>query len=232
MFIFEFAGDLNFRQSMVTEHAIRAVLERKLNYSIHHDVIDESYYVPQRRERTYIVGFDRRRLRNSSMFFAFPPTPPKRPSLRSYLEQKPDPSYTVSREDWKRLQAMRSPCPRNDDGQQPIDLNEVVLGAMPVLSADEGRASSANLIRLGPRRGLRRLTPVEYARLAGFEDKVSTREEIMGSDDLAYSQFANATIPAVAEAVAAEGLRVFDRARRATTNGLALHASRRSVRRP
>jgi DNA (cytosine-5)-methyltransferase 1 len=64
----------------------------ELGYKVTHKVIDGKYYVPQHRERTYIVGFDRKMVPDD-FEFQFPEPektvkPDKMPKLKDILEKK------------------------------------------------------------------------------------------------------------------------------------------------
>lgn len=180
----------------------------ELDYWVFHRVIDASAWVPQHRERIYIVCFDRRTFRDRPAF-AFP-SPPKGPPprLRDILERRPDPGYTLSDRLWRYLQAYaeRHRARGNGFGFSLADPN----GVTRTLSARYYKDGSEILI---PRRGHnpRRLTPRECARLMGFEDHLP----LVVSDTQAWRQFGNAVVPKVVEAIGRQIVRVL-RQQRAT----------------
>lgn len=188
----------------------RVILDtlEELDYWVFHRVIDASAWVPQHRERIYIVCFDRRTFQDRPAFaFPSPPNGPP-PRLRDILERRPDPKYTLSDRLWGYLQAYaeRHRARGNGFGFSLADPN----GVTRTLSARYYKDGSEILI---PRRGQnpRRLTPRECARLMGFEDDLP----LVVSDTQAWRQFGNAVVPKVVEAIGRQIVRVL-RQRRAT----------------
>jgi|ERR1051326_3219802 DNA (cytosine-5)-methyltransferase 1 len=177
-----------------TWQVIRETLE-ELEYIVFSKVIDAVHYVPQHRERIYIICFDKRIFGNS-LPFEFPPLPPieNRQTLREILEQNPDSRYTLSDHLWRYLQeyAERHRAKGNGFGFGLVDLD----GVTRTLSARYYKDGSEILIPQR-RKNPRRLTPRECARLMGFPDFLP----IVVSDTQAYRQFGNAIVPKVAEAV-------------------------------
>jgi len=177
-----------------TWRVIRETLE-ELDYKVFSKVIDAVHYVPQHRERIYIVCFDKRVFGNNPPF-EFPPLPPIEdcPTLREILEDAPDSRYTLSDHLWRYLQeyAERHRAKGNGFGFGLVDLD----GVTRTLSARYYKDGSEILIPQR-RKNPRRLTPRECARLMGFPDSLP----IVVSDTQAYRQFGNAIVPKVAEAV-------------------------------
>jgi DNA (cytosine-5)-methyltransferase 1 len=174
---------------------IKETLE-ELEYTVFHKVIDAAAWVPQHRERVYLVCFDKRVFGENPPFaFPEPPAAP-RPRLRDILEPKVAPAYTLTDHLWKYLQeyAERHRAKGNGFGFGLADLD----GITRTLSARYFKDGSEILI---PQRGKnpRRLTPKECARLLGFDEQY--QNNIVVSDTQAYRQFGNAIVPKVAEAV-------------------------------
>ncbi len=168
---------------------------RKLEYRVHAQVLDAAHWVPQHRERIFIVCFDKR-VFGENPPFEFPPAPDgNKPKISSILEANPDPKYTLSDHLWKYLQdyAKKHKEKGNGFGFGLVDLD----GVSRTLSARYFKDGSEILI---PQEGKnpRRLTPRECARLMGFPDDLP----ISVSDTQAYKQFGNAVVPPVAQAVA------------------------------
>ncbi len=174
----------------------------ELRYKVFHKVIDAAAYVPQHRERVFIVAF------NKDVFgeappFAFPPAPEKkRPTLRSILDPNPPDKYTLSNHLWTYLQdyAKRHAAKGNGFGFGLADLD----GVTRTLSARYFKVGSEILI---PQRGKnpRRLTPQECARLMGYDDK---KYKVVVSDTQAYRQIGNSLCPLIVEDVAKEVTKV------------------------
>jgi DNA (cytosine-5)-methyltransferase 1 len=182
-----------------TWRVINQTLE-ELQYKVFHKVIDASAWVPQHRERIYIVCFDKRVYGDNPPFvFPKPPEGP-RPKLRDILEPAPDRKYTLTSHLWQYLQdyAERQKAKGNGFGFGLADLD----GITRTLSARYYKDGSEILIPQTRSRNPRRLTPKECARLMGFDEKY--QNNIVVSDTQAYRQFGNAIVPKVAEAVIAE----------------------------
>jgi DNA (cytosine-5)-methyltransferase 1 len=183
-----------------TWKVIKSTLEG-LEYTIFTQVVDAAGWVPQHRERIFIIGFDKH-IFGEHVEFKFP-TPPsgEPPKFRSILEPKPDPKYTLTDHLWKYLQkyAAKHAKAGNGFGYGLADLD----GVSRTISARYYKDGSEILI---PQRDKnpRRLTNREAAKLMGFDPD---KYEIVVSDTQAYRQFGNAVVPPVAAAVAREIVR-------------------------
>ena len=166
---------------------------KKLRYSIHFEVLDGKYFVPQHRERIVIVGFDNDRYRGEDKF-EFPTMPEDTHAIEDILEPNPDPKYTLSDKLWKYLQdyAAKHKAQGNGFGFGLVNLD----GITRTLSARYYKDGSEVLI---PQDGQnpRRLTPRECARLQGFPDDFL----IPVSDTQAYKQFGNSVVRPLMETV-------------------------------
>lgn len=183
-----------------TWKVIKSSLEG-LEYSVFFKVIDAAAYVPQHRERIFIVGFDKHVFGDSPPFEF--PVPPKgqRPLLKDILEPNPDGKYTLTNHLWNYLQeyAKRHKEKGNGFGFGIADPNKVSR----TLSARYYKDGSEILIAQKGKNP-RRITPREAARLMGFPEELP----IVVSDTQAYRQFGNALCPLVAEAVAKQVAKV------------------------
>lgn len=187
---------------------------RELEYDVHAAIIDAAGWVPQHRERIYIVGFDQH-VFGPRVAFKFPIPPKERPKLGSILESKPDPKYTLTDHLWNYLQAYARKHQAKGNGfgfglAKPD-------GIARTLSARYFKDGSEILI---PQEGLnpRRLTPRECQRLMGFDDRL----RITVSDTQAYKQFGNAVVPKVVEDVARQILKVMSKQLVSRKNGCLL----------
>ena len=201
-----------------TWKTIRETLE-ELRYWLFDKVIDAAYWVPQHRERVYIICFDKEVFRNEPPPFLFPTPPSDRPKLRDILEKKPDPKYTLTDHLWNYLQkyAEHHKAKGNGFGFGLGDPN----GITRTLSARYYKDGSEILIAQTGKNP-RRLTPLECQRLMGFDEK-----SIVVSDTQAYRQFGNAVVPKVAEAVGKQVLAVLKWHLTRTENGCLLKAPTR-----
>jgi DNA (cytosine-5)-methyltransferase 1 len=181
---------------------IRETLE-ELGYWVFSAVVDAARWVPQHRERVYIVCFDRE-VFPVSPAFRFPPEDGCHPKLSHILDPAPPPKYTLSPHLWKYLQdyAAKHRAKGNGFGFGIADPD----GITRTLSARYYKDGSEILISQGSRRPPRRLTPRECARLMGFD--AWCEDKIVVSDTQAYRQFGNAVSPKVIEAIGREILKV------------------------
>jgi DNA (cytosine-5)-methyltransferase 1 len=171
----------------------------ELGYAVFYKIIDASHWVPQHRERIFIVCFDKKLFGDASGF-SFPIDSRKNPKLTDILEKTPDPKYTLTPHLWRYLQdyAKKHKEKGNGFGFGMPDLK----GISRTLSARYYKDGSEILIMQGAGKIPRRLTPRECARLMGFPDKY----KIVVSDTQAYRQFGNALVPPIAEAVGRQAL--------------------------
>ena len=162
----------------------------ELGYSIHYQVLDGKYFVPQHRERIIIVGFNNKVFKGKENF-QFPTLPKATAKIKDILDKKIDPKYTLSDKLWAYLQmyAAKHKAQGNGFGFGLTDLE----GISRTISARYYKDGSEILI---PQKGInpRRLTPRECARLQGFPNDFI----IPVSDNQAYKQFGNSvTVPLI-----------------------------------
>lgn len=166
-------------------------------YIVHSRIVDAAAWVPQHRERIFIVCFNQD-VFGSNPAFEFPTPPSTRARFRDILEPNPDPKYTLTDHLWKYLQAYaeKHRAAGNGFGFGLADLD----GVSRTLSARYYKDGSEILIA---QRGKnpRRLTLVEAARLMGYGELVRSREDIPVSDTQAYRQFGNSVVPLMVEAI-------------------------------
>lgn len=173
------------------------VLENELGYRVSYRVVSSSQWVPQRRERIFVVGF---REETSFTFDKLVIPPGKGPKLRSILQPHDtvDPKYTLTAHLWKYLRDYKKKhaAKGNGFGYSVFGPNDVAR----TLSARYFKDGSEVLIDQ-PGRRPRRLTPRECARLMGFD--ANEREFLIPvSDTQAYKQFGNAVVVPVVRTVA------------------------------
>ncbi len=167
---------------------------KELGYHIFARVLDAAPYVPQHRERLFIVGFDKKIFRKEPEF-EFPAPPKKKPALSSILQRKVERKYILSDHLWKYLQdyAEKHRQKGNGFGYGLFEGKDIAR----TLSARYYKDGSEILIRV-PDSNPRRLTPRECARLMGYDDDF----KIPVSDTQAYKQFGNSVAVPVVSAVA------------------------------
>ena len=170
---------------------------QKRRYAVHAEILDARHWVPQHRERIFIVGLNRDHFGDAATF-EFPKPPPERSkNFRDILEENPPAKYTLSDHLWGYLQAYAEKHRKKGNG---FGFGIADMGGVSrTLSARYYKDGSEVLIEQ-PGNNPRRLTPREAARLMGFPDHLP----IVVSDTQAYKQFGNALVPEVAEAVASQ----------------------------
>lgn len=197
-FVLENVKNLERHDRGQTFATIMNVLTNELGYHVQARVIGSQPWVPQKRERIFIVGF-----RNPTAFdFDALKLPDTRPTLSSILDRNEDvdPKYTLTQHLWDYLKAYKAKheAAGNGFGYGLFGPNDVAR----TLSARYYKDGSEILIAQGRGRP-RRLTPKECARLMGFE--TPEREWIIPkgvSDTQAYRQFGNAVVVPVVEFIA------------------------------
>ncbi|MCB1220990.1 MAG: DNA (cytosine-5-)-methyltransferase [Planctomycetales bacterium] len=174
---------------VIEEHLIAA------NYTPFSRIIDAKYWVPQHRERIFIVCFDNERF-GMDPGFEFPEEPSE-PAMKfgDILEKGVDPKYILSDHLWQYLQdyADKHRAAGNGFGFGIADPK----GISRTISARYHKDGSEILIGRGKGKNPRRLTPREACRLMGFPDD---KPQVV-SDTQAYRQFGNAVVPLAVEHV-------------------------------
>ena len=204
-FVLENVKNLVSHDGGKTFSVIRRTLQEELGYNIDWRVVSAAPYVPQKRERIFIVGMVEQ--------FSFEwPTKSKNegPTMRDILHPqdgselpeppytrgsrgKVDPRYVLSENLWNYLRgyAAKHRAQGNGFGFGLVGPDDVAR----TLSARYHKDGSEILIKRG-RGNPRRLTPREAARLMGFP----ADWRIPVSDTQAYRQFGNSVVvPLVSE---------------------------------
>lgn len=212
-FILENVKNLRSHDQGRTYQRIRETLVDTLGYSIATRVIDAKAFVPQHRERIFIVGFReptafsfddlaipdvRCAPRLDSILHSEDGTEDAEPPYTEGPMAKVSKRYVLTDHLWTYLQnyAAKHQAKGNGFGFGLVGRRDVSR----TLSARYFKDGSEILIRRG-RGNPRRLTPRECARLMGFDRKGRT-QVIPVSDTQAYRQFGNSVVVPVVEAVA------------------------------
>lgn len=196
-FLLENVKNLASHDGGKTFRVIKGSLE-ELGYKIFCKVVDARNWVPQHRERIFIVGFDKE-VYGDEIDFHFPE--PKKgqsqPKLDTILDKNSeiDPRYTLSDKLYKYLDDYRKKhqAAGNGFGYSLFGPD----GVARTLSARYHKDGSEILIKNG-RKNPRRLTPRECARLMGYPES----HKITVSDTQAYRQFGNSVVVPVVTAIA------------------------------
>lgn len=170
--------------------AILSALE-EIGYAVVYAVLNADGWVPQDRQRVYIVCFNLDYFNfMSPALFVFPPLPEARPVLRDILETEVPEKYTLTPGLWTWLQNHRERNKANgrNFGYRFADLDGKG-GTLPRVYYKDGHS-----ILIPQAGGIpRKLTPREAARYMGFPDWFV----LDTSDRRAYEQLGNAVCPPV-----------------------------------
>ena len=209
-FLLENVKNLTSHDKGKTFKVIQQTLEDKLGYKIFCKVIDANGFVPQHRQRIFIVGF-RENVPFSWDDFTHPGKGAKKLKYILHPEdgtEKEEPPYTqgkqaeisedfiISKKLWTYLKDYKKKHEEKGNG----------FGFGLVTDSDTSRTLSARyhkdgseiLISRGARKNPRRLTPRECARLMGYPDSLT----IPVSNTQAYRQFGNSVVVPVIEEIA------------------------------
>lgn len=213
-FLLENVKNLKSHDKGRTFDIIMKTLQEDLGYQVQTRIIDARSWVPQHRERIFLVGF----LEGNEFDFGGMslPDPAANPRLSSILHPEDGSEgadmqfasgakgkildrYTLSDHLWGYLQAYAEKHREkgNGFGFGLFGPNDVAR----TLSARYHKDGSEILVKQ-KRKNPRRLTPRECARLMGFEKPGEHEFRITVSDTQAYRQFGNAVVVPVVEAVA------------------------------
>ena len=211
-FLLENVRNLTSHDKGRTFQVIKDTLTKDLGYHIDWKIIDAKGWVPQHRERIFIVGF--KEPTNFSFEKMNIKNPEKGPRLSQILhpedgseaddfqfidkEGKVHPRYTLTPKLWDYLQAYsaKHKAKGNGFGFGLVGPDDIAR----TLSARYYKDGSEILIKQ-PRKRPRRLTPRECARLMGFEAPGKSKFRIEVSDTQAYRQFGNAVVVPVVKAI-------------------------------
>ena len=161
-------------------------------------IVDGQHFVPQHRERIFIVGFRR----DTGFTWSDLYVPVEGPSMGSILEPEKsvDKKYVLSQKLWSYLKnyAAKHKAKGNGFGYGLVGPDSVAR----TLSARYYKDGSEILVDRGGRRNPRRLTPLECARLMGYVEPRESDFVIPVSDTQAYKQFGNSVVAPVIEEIA------------------------------
>jgi len=218
-FLLENVKNLKSHNKGDTFSTIIGALENELGYHVTTAVIDAKGYVPQHRERIFIVGFrEKSDFDISKMEFRDPTAGPKLDTILHSPAEVPEEhytllvdepgsneasrvnsKYTLSDKLWNYLQGYAEKHKAKGNG----------FGFGLCGPEDTARTLSARYYKDGSEiliaqegRNPRRLTPRECARLMGFDQPGRPPMKIPVSDTRAYKQFGNAVAVPVIQDIA------------------------------
>lgn len=218
-FLLENVKNLKSHNRGDTFETIKGALENDLGYHVSTVIIDAKGYVPQHRERIFIVGFrEETKFDISKLKFLDPKSGPRLDSILHAPHEVPEelftlpaieagsneasfvnPKYTLSDKLWNYLQGYAAKHKAAGNG----------FGFGLCGPDDTARTLSARYYKDGSEiliaqegRNPRRLTPRECARLMGFDQAGRSAMKIPVSDTRVYKQFGNAVAVPVIEDIA------------------------------
>lgn len=193
-----------------TFRVILQTLQDELGYEVHYQFIDGQHFVPQHRERIFVVGFKEKtdfswdnlqlpEKGHAKLSSILHPEDGSEPAEEPYTVgklAKVNSKYTLTPKLWDYLQAYAEKHRKagNGFGFGLVDGNNIAR----TLSARYYKDGSEILVSQGAKKRPRRLTPRECARLMGFPDNFI----IPVSDTQAYRQFGNSIVVPVVREVA------------------------------
>lgn len=187
-----------------TFRVIKETLEG-LDYSFDKMVIDGSAFVPQHRERTFMIGFDKLRFGNDIRFdFGTIRYPAEKTAVKAILQAEVPEKYTLTDHLWNYLNeyAKKHKEKGNGFGFGLVNPESVTR----TISARYHKDGSEILIPQ-PGQNPRRLTPQEAAALQGYPIyPINTKNKkkslrIPVSDTQAYRQFGNSVVMPLIQAI-------------------------------
>jgi len=214
-FLLENVKNLMSHDKGNTFKVIERTLKEELDYNVQVRVIDAKAFVPQHRERIFIVGFrDENNFDFDNLVIPSAETGPRMGAIlhpedgaeladghfTEGVKGQVSDKYTLSDKLWLYLQnyAAKHKAKGNGFGFGLVDRDSVAR----TLSARYYKDGSEILVSQGTHKNPRRLTPRECARLMGFDAWDGSDFKIPVSDTQAYKQFGNAVAVPVVEAVA------------------------------
>jgi DNA (cytosine-5)-methyltransferase 1 len=169
-----------------------------LGYHIKVKILNSAKYgnVPQNRERVYIVGFKNKK---SFDHFEFPEQIKLTKKIKDILEKDVDDKYYYNQH--PMYKELKENIKRDDTVYQwrRIYVRENKSGFCPTLTANMGMGGH-NVPLIKDKKGIRKLTPRECARLQGYPESYKLPKDL--SDSRLYKQFGNSVTVAVIEKVA------------------------------
>ncbi|MBT3311745.1 MAG: DNA (cytosine-5-)-methyltransferase [Desulfobacteraceae bacterium] len=189
-----------------TFEIIMKSLEEDLGYIVNHDVVDGGNWVPQHRERVYIVGYNPEKIEITKEEINISLKPKggyKYPLLRDIIKNKVEEKYTLGPGTWATLERHKKHHEEVGNGfgygliNRPIKKDTVTR----TMSQRYHKDGAEILIEQKSKPRPRRLTPTEALQLMGFDpDKFF----FPVSDTQAYRQIGNSVVVPAVKATAKE----------------------------
>ncbi len=188
-----------------TFEVIRRTLEDELGYAIQWRVVDGSRWVPQSRQRVFIIGYDPEQVDITKDEIVVPLSPPdgfKKRQLCDIIKKVALPNYTLGPGTWAALERHRAHHANAGNGFG-YGLHRVPIAKDSVARTISARyhKDGAEILIEQPGARPRRLMVEEAMQLQGYDPK---RFIFPVSDAQAYRQIGNSVIVPVVTACAVE----------------------------
>ena len=202
-FLLENVKNLTLHDHGKTFETIKTTLEQ-LGYAVTPVLFKaKDFGVPQNRERIYIIGFNKKKVKNYKDFVT--PVPPcPETHVGDILEKNVNEKYTISDALWEGHQRRKAEHKLKGNGFGYTLFNET-SPYTNTISARYYKDGSEILIEQ-PGKNPRKLTPRECARLQGFPEEFI----IPVSDTQAYKEFGNSVAVPVIHAIAEEIIKILE----------------------
>ncbi|MCF7848535.1 MAG: DNA (cytosine-5-)-methyltransferase [Kiritimatiellales bacterium] len=211
-FFLENVKNLLTHDSRQTFEVIRRTLEDDLSYVVNWKIVDAAAWVPQHRERLFIVGYDPKQIDGISKADINIPGKPRcgyrYPKLNKIIQSNVDPKHILGPGTWATLERHKANHAAKGNGFG-YGLHPVPIAADSVtrtISARYHKDGAEVLIGTGGDRP-RRLTVEEAQQLQGYDPK---RFRFPVSDTQAYRQIGNSVAVPAIKAVANEIVKVLE----------------------
>ena len=202
-FLLENVKNLLGHDNGKTFSVIKTTLE-EMDYAVFYKVFAaKDFGVPQNRERIYIVGFDKKEVKNYNTF-SYPLPPMTKTCVGDILEKNVDDKYTLSDALWQGHQRRKTDNAAAGKGFG-YGLFNSKSPYTNTISARYYKDGSEILIEQKGKNP-RKITPKEASRLQGFPEEFI----IPVSDTQAYKQFGNSVAVPVIHAIAENMIQVLD----------------------
>jgi len=203
-FLLENVKNLKSHDSGKTFRIIEETL-KNLGYYIKYKVLNSMEYgnIPQNRERIYIVGF---RNKNYTDKFSFPDPVKLTKKITDLLEKNvPEKYYYNGKPLFEKLKNFIKEEGKVYQWRRQY-VRENKSGVCPTLTANMGTGGH-NVPIIKDKKGIRKLTPLECARIQGFPENYILPKI---ADSALYKQFGNSVSVPVLEAVAKQMMKAME----------------------
>ncbi|MBL6446738.1 DNA (cytosine-5-)-methyltransferase [Fulvivirga sp. 29W222] len=173
-----------------TFETVKSILEDELQYDFHYEVINAEKWVPQKRERFFMVCF-----KKENKNFTFPQRENEPRKLKEILESDVPKEFTISNKLWEGHQRRTKNNLERGTGFTAFTANlEKPSNTIVARYGKDGKECLIPQVGLNPRK----LTPRECARLQGYPENYI----LPSSNAAAYRQFGNSVAVPVIQSIA------------------------------